>query len=323
MAAAPHRPRSRSLRVTHATTSILSVTLALGVALSMSTAVAQESASFHERPEGKLHFASRYPRFRVSEIITTSVAAATTGAFILVPPRTGSSSRNPFDETFRGAFRLSSPGQRMTAANVSDVLVAALWLYEAVVDPFVVAWGVHGQSATGAQMFLIDVEVQTITAALQGVVAAIVGRERPLSRDCDDPAETLGRESGACTGNDRHRSFFSGHTSQAFAAAGAQCMHHLHLPLYGSLTPFVPCAASFAVAAMAGGLRIMADRHYMSDVLTGATIGTLVGVLVPWLLHYRHRAPRDEQDSGELSARNPLQMFVVPTGLGAAIVGVY
>jgi len=323
LAAAPHDRRAWSTRGTHTATSILSLTLALGVALSMSSASAQESATWHERPEGRLHFASRYPRFRVSEIITTSVAVATTGAFILVPPRTGSSSRNPFDETFRDAFRLSSPGQRRTAANVSDVLVAALWLYEAVVDPFIVAWAVHGQSATGAQMFLIDAEVQTITAALQGVVAAIVGRERPLSRDCDDPAETLGRESGVCSGNDRHRSFFSGHTSQAFAAAGAQCMHHLHLPLYGSLTPFVPCAASFAVAAMAGGLRIMADRHYMSDVLTGATVGTLVGVLVPWLLHYRHRAPSDDERTDELSARNPFQMFVVPTGLGAAVVGVY
>jgi membrane-associated phospholipid phosphatase len=311
------------LRVAQLATAILSASLALGVALSTSTAAAQESASWGERPEGKLHFASRYPRFRVSEIITTSVAAATAGAFILVPPLTGSSSRNPFDETFRDAFRLSSPRQRITAANVSDVLVVALWLYEAIVDPFAVAWGVHGESATGAQMFLIDAEVQTITAALQGIVAAIVGRQRPLTRDCDDPAETIGLESGACSGYDRHRSFFSGHTSQAFAAAGAQCMHHLHLPLYGNLTPFVPCAASFAVAAMAGGLRIMADRHYMSDVLTGATIGTLVGVLVPWLLHYRHRAPSDEQESDEISARNPFQMFVVPTGLGAAVVGVY
>ena len=46
-------------------------------------------------------------------------------------------------------------------------------------------------------------------------------------------------------------------------------------------------------------------------------------LLVPWLLHYRHRAPSDEQESDELSARNPFQMFVVPTGLGAAVVGMY
>lgn len=323
MAGAQQRWRPPCTHVARIAAFLLSATLALGVPLLPSAASAQESASWHQRPEGKLHFASHYPRFRVSEVITTSVAAATAGAFILVPPQTGTSSRNPFDETFRDAFRLSSPRERLTAANVSDVLVVALWLYEAIVDPFAVAWGVHGETATGAQMFLIDVEVQTITAALQGVVAAIVGRERPLSRDCDDPRETLGLESGACSGYDRHRSFFSGHTSQAFAAAGAQCMHHLHLPLYGNLTPFVPCAASFAVAAMAGGLRIMADRHYMSDVLTGATIGTLVGLLVPWLLHYRHTAPRDDDDADELSARNSFQMFVVPTGLGAAVVGMY
>jgi membrane-associated phospholipid phosphatase len=32
---------------------------------------------------------------------------------------------------------------------------------------------------------------------------------------------------------------------------------------------------------------MIADRHYATDVLLGASLGTTAGFLLPWLFHYR------------------------------------
>lgn len=281
------------------------------LALSLTSSAAAQVA-----PE-PLDFNARFAHYSLWEGVATGVAAAATVGFVFVPPRPHETATNPFDETFRDLFRLSTAGTRSTAATVSDLLVLGLWSYEALIDPLIVAWGVHGQPGTAAQMMLIDTEVQTITSALQGITTALAGRERPYGRNCDNPAESP--DSAACNGNDRHRSFFSGHTSQAFAAASAQCMHHLNMPLYG-ISPAVPCAAGYTVAAFVGGLRMMADRHYLSDVLVGAGVGTLVGLLVPWLFHYR-AGVRRTADTTPGSA--PLREAIVPNGLGASYVLIF
>jgi membrane-associated phospholipid phosphatase len=277
--------------------------------------LATSLASAQTTPD-PLDFNARFAHYSVWEGVATGVAAALTVGLVFVPPRTPDTGTNPFDETFRDAFRLSSSGGRGTAATVSDLLVAGLWSWEALVDPLVVAWGVHGESGTAAQLMLINTEVQLVTSALQGITTALAGRERPYGRNCDNPAESP--DAAACAGNDRHRSFFSGHTSQAFAAASAQCMNHLNLPLYG-VSPAVPCAAGYVVAAFVGGLRMMADRHYMTDVLVGASVGTLVGLLVPWLFHYREGV-RPRADAG---APAPLREAIVPNGLGASYVLIF
>jgi hypothetical protein len=41
-----------------------------------------------------------------------------------------------------------------------------------------------------------------------------------------------------------------------------------------------------ALASATGVLRIVADRHYASDVIVGAVMGLSVGYGLPWLLHY-------------------------------------
>jgi membrane-associated phospholipid phosphatase len=45
------------------------------------------------------------------------------------------------------------------------------------------------------------------------------------------------------------------------------------------------------LATADGVLRIMGDRHYATDVLTGAAIGFGFGYGVPTLLHYVARVP--------------------------------
>jgi membrane-associated phospholipid phosphatase len=84
-------------------------------------------------------------------------------------------------------------------------------------------------------------------------------------------------------------SFYSGHTSDAFAMVMALYTTHRlrhdqdahHVLLVG--LPF---------AAMTGYLRIAADKHYASDVLVGAAAGSAVGCFIPALHNTRFASIR-------------------------------
>jgi len=63
-------------------------------------------------------------------------------------------------------------------------------------------------------------------------------------------------------------SFPSGHTAQAFAAATFFHKEYGHISIWYSV-------GAYAVATSVGTLRILNDRHWVSDVLFGAGIGIL------------------------------------------------
>lgn len=67
-------------------------------------------------------------------------------------------------------------------------------------------------------------------------------------------------------------SFPSGHALSSFAAAAALCYHHRK----GAIPAFV-------LAALIAFSRLYASVHYPSDVLAGALIGVLCGLLAAWL----------------------------------------
>jgi membrane-associated phospholipid phosphatase len=47
-------------------------------------------------------------------------------------------------------------------------------------------------------------------------------------------------------------------------------------------------ASGLSLAAVSSWLRIAADRHYLTDVLAGAALGSLMGVSVPVVFHGVH-----------------------------------
>jgi membrane-associated phospholipid phosphatase len=97
-------------------------------------------------------------------------------------------------------------------------------------------------------------------------------------------------------------SFWSGHTSLTFSlavSAGVVTTRRGY-----RLAPAV-WATGLTLAAMTGYLRIAADKHYATDVLTGAAMGSLVGWAWPTLVHPHIRA----------------DVTVVPTSNGVAVVG--
>ncbi len=75
--------------------------------------------------------------------------------------------------------------------------------------------------------------------------------------------------------NSAYDSFPSGHTAQAFAAATFLAVE------YGSTYKWMPYAA-YGVASCVGSLRIVNNRHYISDVLMGAGIGILTMKAAYW-----------------------------------------
>ncbi len=129
---------------------------------------------------------------------------------------------------------------------------------------------------------------------------------------------------GSCGDSEAYKSFYSGHAAATATMAGLTCAHHQHLPLYGGgFADLAPCLAMIGVSLGAGATRIMADRHWATDVLTGWTVGALSGYVLPSVLHYGFGGGRP---IGEMHVGGA---HVMPTplayvgGAGFGLVGSY
>ena len=93
---------------------------------------------------------------------------------------------------------------------------------------------------------------------------------------------------GTAHPSDNNLSFYSSHTSMAFSmavAAGTVATMRGY-----RAAPYV-WALGVPLAFLAGYLRVAADRHYLSDVLVGAAVGSAFGALTPWLMHRPGKDP--------------------------------
>ncbi|WP_437814204.1 phosphatase PAP2 family protein [Sorangium sp. So ce1078] len=281
---------------------------------SAAAAQAEPAAAPPERARREVAWDPRWPRFRVSEYVATGLLAATAFGTLAIPPSEGRwTTVNGFDGSARDALRIRSDRQREMARDASDLLLTLMTNHLAV-DALLVTWWGHGRGSVAWEMAMIDIEALAFNAALNGVVAGLTSRERPYRAGCTGPEEQQDRD---CRGSKRYRSFFSGHSSTAFTAAGLVCSHHAHLPLYGGGAPdALACAASLGTAAAVAALRVVSDQHFATDALTGATVGALTGFGLPWLLHYRGGAPAAGAPRGD-----GVSIRFVPAPLGGYLVG--
>jgi membrane-associated phospholipid phosphatase len=116
-------------------------------------------------------------------------------------------------------------------------------------------------------------EAAIAASLLQHATKFLVGRQRPYAHFAKPG--TLKRS------DEDNVSFFSGHTTLTFAlavSAGEVASERGY-----AIAPAV-WATGLTLAATTGYLRIAADRHYATDVLTGAVVGSLVGWLWPRLV---------------------------------------
>lgn len=111
------------------------------------------------------------------------------------------------------------------------------------------------------------------TGLLNQAVKIIAGRQRPF---------VFFKGTAIRAKIDSHTSFFSGHTALAFAMATSS---GTVASIRGYRTAPYLWGGGLALAFATGYLRIAADAHHTTDVLTGMVIGGSIGVLIPLLLH--------------------------------------
>jgi membrane-associated phospholipid phosphatase len=146
---------------------------------------------------------------------------------------------------------------------------------------------------------LIVLESMAISGMLNQLTKFSVGRERPFAHYREIGDTPMGKVS-----RDENLSFYSGHAAQTFTIA-ASTSTVAFLRGY-ELAPVIALATA-PVAAITGYLRIAADRHYFSDVIVGALVGSAVGILVPVLFHPR----RDEAPPAPGTSPSSTQMFTI------------
>ncbi len=132
--------------------------------------------------------------------------------------------------------------------------------------------GTRNDALTIATMYF---ETMLLTAAIPYITKGTFQRFRPYlyngNLDIATKEETEGR-----------RSFFSGHTSTAFASAVFFSQVYSDYFPNSEYTPYI-WGSSLLIATSIGILRIEAGKHFLTDVITGAVFGSVVGYLVPQL----------------------------------------
>lgn len=123
-------------------------------------------------------------------------------------------------------------------------LYGGRWAYPTAV---VLSWLAPGTRDARVERLKFSVSAIGVTATATSLMKWLTGRERP-------------------NGNDR-RSFPSGHTSGSFAVATVV------EELYGESAG----AAAYVVAGLVGAHRIHENKHWLTDVIAGAALGTVIG----------------------------------------------
>lgn len=236
-----------------------------------------------------------WPRFHAAEYAATGVLVAAGLALelgTLQPRRARWESTLPLDEPVRGVLVGADRPARQTADFASDLTWMTAQFYPQVVDAFLVAFVLDDANLDVSwQMSWINVEAMAAAFVLTRGSHRLFARERPLRHSCGSDASY----DELCPFEGTAASFVSGHTAMAFTGAGLTCVHHSYLPLYGGgAADVAACAGVTALATATGVLRLVADRHYFSDVVAGAVLGFGIGFGLPWFLHYRHGDPAGE-----------------------------
>ncbi|MGB8328555.1 MAG: phosphatase PAP2 family protein [Polyangiales bacterium] len=222
-----------------------------------------------------------YKRVHWAEGVTAGVLGVTAIAveFSPIDVEAHWTRTNAFDDWFQR--RLTAPSDKQQRyGKASHALVATSIAVPVLVDLVGMTLIADRNKDVGLQMFAIQAQAFAITGFVTSLVK-LSGRQRPCVQSADS-------SSGDANCDDPNQSYFSGHTSLAFAAAGLTCVEHQHFDFFGRVGDPFACAGALALATTAGVFRVVANRHWMSDVLTGAGVGLVAGWLMPWLMHYRH-----------------------------------
>ena len=211
-----------------------------------------------------------------------------------------------FDDAARSAFRLRDPGARDAARSAADVLAAGSAVLAVGIDAITVPL-LKKRKKAAIQLGLISAETFALSSLVTTTAYDSVGRARPSYADCQKTPSFDPQCNSSPTA-----SFWSGHTAEAFTAAGLSCAEHAYVHIYGDpLADAVACATMITLGASVGALRVMGDRHYATDVLTGGLVGFTLGYALPVSLYYTRRRDSGSAPLVTLSHTNGGAMMLV------------
>ena len=282
-----------------------------------------EAAAFEPRSSPSVEWNDEWARFQPWEYVATG--AAWTQALVIRFTAPVNRSRGTFslDDHIVDALSVSGTAKDIVS-KVAEIGYVGSMAYR-LLDSTVVPGLVWGNGDVALQMTLIDLEAFGLAAVVLWNAQLLYGRERPMYRDCPDPARN------ACDNPDdnRYRSFIAGHTLIATTAAALTCVHHAHLPLYGGgAADAVACGGMIGVAAAVGLGRSMLETHYPTDTLLAWGIGVLAGYVVPSALHYGFgRASRRSATEQSAARSRAVRVTLIPdlrrSSAGATIAGTF
>ena len=153
----------------------------------------------------------------------------------------------PADKYIADGVQKKLPGFE---AKFDDYLQYAPWAAHLAMG----ACGVKGVSKNRYQVLTADALAAVMMAATVKGLKICVNRTRP---------------------NGEEESFPSGHTAKAFM--GATLLAHE----YGHRSVWIPIAG-YTAATATGVMRVLNNRHHLSDVVVGAAVGILTAELAYW-----------------------------------------
>jgi membrane-associated phospholipid phosphatase len=203
---------------------------------------------------------------------------------------------NSFDRGVRDGLVASSRSGRDDAATGSDVLLGLTVLWPLFVDAGVLNVNPFTRELRDCDRALEIssdwLESMGFALMLTEATKVIAGRERPFGLGCDG----YSGYSSDCDGGSRFKSFFSGHSSLSATGAALMCKNAIRREVWGPGrgVKALVCGLGAGAAVGTGVLRMVADKHWMTDVLTGWAIGGLVGWFDTWgpfdLLRFEYEA---------------------------------
>jgi membrane-associated phospholipid phosphatase len=220
------------------------------------------------------------------------------------------------DAPLRRAFGAEGIPARKLASTTSDV---ALWfsIGHVVADATAFAMLRHDAPDVGWELLVMDAEAYSATLLLNAIAKRITSRARPYVDSCEsDPAYDP-----KCGDSESYSSFYSGHAAITATSAGLLCSQHTRLPLYGDGWDTAACVNGVLMTSLTGVLRVVSDRHWASDVVTGHLLGFSSGFFLPQLLHFRPRKSQRASDEVRLLAIMPA--LADSGGIGFSAFGVF
>ena len=167
-----------------------------------------------------------------------------------------------------------------TASTLSDALLVG------ALAPLYLGWK-YSQEQQQSKQFWLDVfmysETLLLSSSLNLWIRSLGSRPRPLVYNSSAPLEKRQKSESSS-------SFYSGHTSGAFATAVFTSTLFMERYPHSTWIPWV-WGGSLGLASTMATLRISGGKHYPSDVLVGALVGSLFGYSIPWL----HRVPNKKK----------------------------